>query len=129
MKPSGFQVFFLLFNLVWVGRTQVLRTYFLLPERDPVDVNLLTLQCLTGGGTIRNSLFFLDGFNLEQRNDLRVFRNGGALSFLLRQDLEGNYTCGSSTDNGIIQSARVQFVGEFWGGGGGGLLAFCQLYC
>lgn len=110
-------VIFITFNLFCLASSQDAPAPFSLERaRDPVDVNILTLRCILSispGGAVPGSMFFLNASNLEGRDDLRVTRTGESIVFLLRQDLEGSYTCGRSIDSNNIQfSLPIQFVGE-----------------
>lgn len=116
MYPQ-FMIILVLSNFLGLARTQDTPAPFIVrAERDVVERNILTMTCTSTstGDALPNSLFFLNGSNLEERGDLAVARSGESIVFLLRQDLEGDYTCGRRIDSNNIQfSLPIQFVGEF----------------
>ena len=101
----------LIFLLIGMASTQH-SPFQVQGTRNRQNPNLLTMRCISSLETTGEAHFFLNGTNLEERDDVNVVRSEESIVFLLRQDLEGSYTCKRCTTNSYTQSLPVQFVGE-----------------
>ena len=63
--------------------------------RDQGFINQVKLRCFSNQGQLSNAYFSLDGDDLESR--VATFRADRALTFNIRPDLEGEYTCSDSS--------------------------------
>lgn len=108
------QPLLLLFHVIGLASTQG-SPFHLLATRNESHRNIVTMQCNStlAMSTIGDPLFFLNGSNLEERDDLNVVQSGESIILLLRPDLEGYYTCTRLMDGRYVQSPTVPLVGEF----------------
>ena len=110
-----FQIVVLFFNLIWMAQAQDI-IFKVRATRNQADPNILTMYCNGPATVTSDSLFFLNGSNLEDIGNLIVVRsrnpNPESITFRLRRDLEGNYTC-RPINNANVKIVPVQFVGEF----------------